>query len=81
MPTLGQQTRYFPTGKTYRSIGLNKALAWLDQIMAETAGTASGEDALTVLNRKLEASGVLATGTADPVFANETALPLFKYYK
>lgn len=33
-----------------------------------------GEDMLSVLTRKLEATGVLTSGTADPVFADESAL-------
>ena len=74
MPTINQQTGIYAARKTNRAIGANKAFAWLDQIMAAVAGTASGEDALTILNRKLEATGVLDSGTADPVFANETAL-------
>ena len=53
-----------------------KALTTLDHIGAFSRGDGvqSGEDALSVLNRKLEAAGVLASGTANPVFANETAL-------
>ena len=74
MPTITEQTAYLATNKTLRALGANKAVAWLDQVMAATAGSNSGEDALSVLNRKLEAAGVLATGTNDPVFANESAL-------
>ena len=50
----------------------------LDQILAAATSpdgsVITGEDALTVLNRKLEATGILASGAADPVFANESAL-------
>ena len=48
-----------------------------DQIaMAQipATGTASGEDLYTVINRKLEAAGILAEGVNDPVFATDTAL-------
>ena len=53
-----------------------KALTTADRIgaFAGGAGVQSGDDALTVLNRKLEAGSVLSIGSADPVFANETAL-------
>ena len=74
MGIINQQRLTRGTAKTNRAIGTNKAFAWLDQIMAAAAGTASGEDALSVLNRKLEAAGVLGSGAADPVFATETAL-------
>ena len=53
-----------------------KALTTLDHIgaFARGSGAVSGEDALSVLNRKLESSGVLGSGSSNPVFANETAL-------
>ena len=53
-----------------------KALTTLDRIggFAGGAGSQSGDDALTVMNRKLEAAGVLASGSGAPVFANESAL-------
>ena len=74
MPTLNKTAGEAPIYKTFNILGSTNALAYLDQIMAAVSGTASGEDTLSVLNRKLEAAGVLATGTSDPVFANETAL-------
>ena len=74
MATITVQNLQRGTAKTERAIGANKAVGWLNEIMAETAGTSSGEDALAVLNRKLESSGVLGSGSADPVFANESAL-------
>lgn len=37
----------------------------------------SGEDALTVLNRKLETAGVIASGQGAPDFASQTALFFF----
>lgn len=50
----------------------------LDQILAVATSpdgsVITGEDALTVMNRKLESAGILASGAADPVFANESAL-------
>ena len=60
--------------KTIYPASADGTLGWLDTIMAAAKGSASGEDALSVLNRKLEASGVLGSGAANPVFANETAL-------
>ena len=54
MATITKQTSIRGTNKTQRATGTNKAVAWLDQVMAAVAGTASGEDALAVLNRKTE---------------------------
>ena len=51
-----------------------KALTTLDRIGGYAGTETTGDDALTVLNRKLEAAGVLASGSGAPVFANETAL-------
>ena len=68
MPTIDKQTLLRGTNKTQRASGTNKALAWLDQIMAETAGTVSGEDALSVLNRKTEYSddNIIGHGPTTP---------------
>ena len=75
MATLETQLEKTNIGSTFEP-NRGKALTTLDHIgaFARSSGVASGEDALTVLNRKLESAGVLGTGTADPVFANETAL-------
>ena len=74
MATLTDQNQYQPFLKSIFPSGTNKALALLQDIRVGSDTDSSGEDALTVLNRKLEAAGVLASGSADPVFANETAL-------
>ena len=72
MATITKQTGLYAARKSFRAIGTNKAMAWLDQLMAETAGTASGEDALTVLNRKMEEGTIIGHGT-NLIPATETA--------
>ena len=67
MGTITKQTSTYGAKKTYRAIGTNRATMWLDQVMAEAAGTVSGEDALAVLNRKLEGSNIVGAGTTTPV--------------
>ena len=74
MATLTPQTLSYAARKTFRAVGTDKAVVYLEEVMAAVAGSASGEDALTVLNRKLESDGVLSTGNADPIFATEDAL-------
>ena len=77
MATINPVTPANPIYNTLQVLGSNKALAWLDQIMAAQTGTASGEDALAVLNRKMEATGILASGTSLPIHGTNS--PLFFY--
>jgi len=63
--------------RTLRPTGQDKALAHLGDISASAPGTSSAIDAWTMIQRKLEVAGVIATGTGAPVFANETALFYF----
>ncbi len=67
MATLTPQTRNQSVRKTLFPIGTDKALAYLADIMASADPSSSGEDALTVLNRKLEASNIVGSGTTTPV--------------
>ena len=73
MPTIRSDARS-ALNKTLYTTSENTAIAWLANIMAAAVGTTNAEDALTVLNRKLEATGILASGTGAPVFANQTAI-------
>ena len=65
-----------PSGvyNTLRILGSDKAIAWLDQVMAEATNTATGEDALSVLNRKLEEANLIGhsgtSGPPDPALAS-----------
>ena len=71
MPTLTSHTlQGLP--KTLYPTGSDKAIAWLSQIMAAAAGTSSGEDALSVLNRKMEEANIVGHGTNN-IPANEAA--------
>ena len=67
MATLNQQSRGQSIGRTFFPRGTNRALAWLGDIMAGDSGDASGEDALSVLNRKIEESDLVARGSATPL--------------
>ena len=67
MPTITKQDQIRPARKTDRAIGTNKAVSWLGDVMAAVAGTESGEDSLSVLNRKLEGSNIVGSGTTTPV--------------
>ena len=53
--------------QTFYASGTNRAITWLDQVMAEALGTQSGEDALSVLNRKLELSDIVSVSANTPV--------------
>ena len=66
-----KQTFYSPI-----SAERNKGLLTSDEVGhgQYSSSTQSVEDLYSVVERKLEMAGVLASGTADPVFANETAL-------
>ena len=75
MPTLTQQTQQRGSIKTDRAVGTNKAIAWLGDVMAAVAGTASGEDALSVLNRKLEESNLIGHGTGNPTTPPDATEP------
>ena len=74
MPIKTDQTNSQAVSKTLYPIGIDKALALLSDIRTGLDADGRGEDAQSVLDRKLEPSGVIATGTSAPVFANETAL-------
>ena len=74
MPTLNDPTQSQAIGKFFYSQNDGESITWLGYIRVGNENDTSGEDAISVLNRKLEANGVFATGTSDPVFANETAL-------
>ena len=74
MPELTEQSAYQPVRRTLRPTGSDKTLAHLGDISASAPGTASATDAWTVMQRKMEAAGVIATGSGPPVFANQTAL-------
>ena len=59
---------------TLQMLGDDNAMVTADQVMNAIKGTASGQSVYHALLDKLESDGVLASGTADPVFANQTAL-------
>ena len=67
MGILTEQSRSRGTNKTQRATGTNKAVAWLGDVMAAVAGTDSAEDALSVLNRKIEDSKIVGMGISTPV--------------
>ena len=66
MPQITEYNDYLVSSKTRRTRGTNKALGWLSDIMAATSGTNQGEDALSVLNRKIEDSNIIGYGPTTP---------------
>ena len=67
MPQITKYDHTLASSKTRRARGSNKAVAWLNEIMAAVAGSNSGEDALSVLNRKIEDSDIIGHGMTTPV--------------
>ena len=57
----------------YPALG-NYALILASAVSTAGPDDTTGEDVATVLSRKLEAAGVIVSGTGAPVFANETAI-------
>ena len=72
MATLTAQADIRGTNKTQRATGTDKAVSWLSQVMAAVAGTNSGEDALSVLNRKVDEARLIDHGTTN-IPATETS--------
>ena len=66
MPQITKFNDTLASSKTRRARGTNKAVAWLNEIMAATSGSSSGEDALSVLNRKIEDSNIIGHGSTTP---------------
>ena len=73
MPNLRKQTPYLQLGNTI-VIDPGSALAFLSQITTGSATDGDQEDAQSVLDRKLEESGVLVKSTSDPTFSATSAL-------
>ena len=78
MATLNQQSRGQSIGRTFFPRGSGRALAWLGDIMAGESGDPSGEDALSVLNRKIDATDLVTRGSSEPVPDADTAWILYR---
>ena len=64
---LDKLTGLYPVLKIFRAIGTNKAIAWSDQIMNATAGTASGDSVLEAIAAKLDDGNLLSVSSNTPV--------------
>jgi len=74
MPNL-QQDNPSPVSKSLYQRRQGRALTWLSEIMAATTGTANAEDALSVLNRKVEEADLVGHGTTDPTSSPDANSP------
>ena len=74
MATIEKQRLVRGTNKTQRAAGSNKALAYLSEIMAASAGSTSGQDALSLLNSKtdFDDDNLIGHGPTTPI-ADESA--------
>ena len=77
MPNLTEQNALQPVRRTLRPVGVDKVLAHLSDITTGAPGV-TGEDALSVLNRKLDATDLVARGSSTPAPDADTAWLFFR---